>query len=187
MIHPLSEVKSKEIGSGTFIWQFAVILDGAKIGKDCNINCHTFIESDVHIGNRVTIKPGVYIWNGITIEDDVMIGPNATFTNDKLPRSKNKDFKLIKTLIKHGASIGANSTIICGIEVGEFALVGAGAVVTKNVPPRALVVGNPAKITGWLNESGTKMEKIGEIYIDENNSHWKVVNNKLTKLDENTI
>lgn len=145
MIHPLADVQSKNIGEGTIIWQFCVVLKNATIGKNCNINCQVLIENDAIIGDHVTIKPGVQIWDGITLEDNVFIGPNATFTNDLFPKSKNKEFKLIKTLVKKGASIGANATILAGVTIGENALVGAGSVVTKNIPDNEIWVGNPAK------------------------------------------
>lgn len=133
MIHTLSDVQSSNIGEGTNIWQYCVVLPKAKIGKNCNICSHCFIENDVIIGDNVTIKNGVYLYDGITIEDDVFIGPNATFCNDRYPKSKNKNFKLEPILIKKGASIGANATILPGVKIGENALVGAGCVVTKNV------------------------------------------------------
>ena len=145
MIHPLADVQSKNIGEGTMIWQCCVVLKNATIGKNCNINCQVLIENDAIIGDHVTIKPGVQIWDGITLEDNVFIGPNATFTNDLFPKSKNKEFKLIKTLVKKGASIGANATILAGVTIGENALVGAGSVVTKNIPDNEIWVGNPAK------------------------------------------
>ncbi|EBY1555943.1 N-acetyltransferase, partial [Salmonella enterica subsp. enterica serovar Hofit] len=141
----LSDVHSSKIGKNTRIWQYTVIMQGAVIGEDCNICAHTLIENDVLIGNRVTIKSGVYIWDGITIEDDVFIGPCVTFTNDKLPRSKKYPEKFSLTVIKKGASIGANATILPGIIIGEGAMVGAGSVVTKNVPAHATVIGNPAR------------------------------------------
>jgi acetyltransferase-like isoleucine patch superfamily enzyme len=143
-IHPLADVKTVKIGEGTYIWQFVVVLDRAEIGDNCNINCHCFIENDVIIGNNVTVKSGVYLWDGITIEDNVQIGPNVTFTNDKYPRAK-REFVLQKTLIKKGASIGASSTILGGITIGENAMIGAGSLVTKNVPSNQLWYGNPAK------------------------------------------
>lgn len=182
MIHPLAQVQSESIGKGTFIWQYAIILRGAEIGKDCNINCHTLVESKAKIGNRVTIKPGVFIWDGIILEDDVMVGPNATFTNDKWPKSKNKDFTLLETKVKKGVSIGANATILCGIEIGEYAMIGAGAVVTKNVPPRALMVGNPAKVVGWMNEDGTKMSQDKDQFVDNFGNRWSLVNDVLKKI-----
>ena len=144
-IHPLADVHSSHIGINTKIWQFVVILPAAKIGDDCNICSHCFIENDVVIGNRVTVKCGVQIWDGLRIEDDVFIGPNATFTNDLYPRSK-QDFSLLLTTVKKGATVGANATILAGITIGQNAMVGAGAVVTRDVPPNVLVVGNPARI-----------------------------------------
>ena len=149
--HSHSLVESDQIGDDTRIWAFTHILPGARIGKNCNICDHVFIENDVIIGDRVTIKCGVQLWDGLRLEDDVMVGPNATFTNDLFPRSK-QPFELQQTLVKKGASIGANATILCGITIGEGAMVGAGAVVTKNVPPRAVVMGNPARITRYLEE-----------------------------------
>lgn len=144
-IHSTADVQSKNIGENTFIWQFAIILEGAVIGKNCNINCHTFIENDVKIGDNVTIKSGVYLWDGITIEDDVFIGPNATFVNDIYPRSKQYPESFQKTVIKKGASIGANVTIMGGVTIGENAMIGAGSVVLKNIPPNTTWVGNPAR------------------------------------------
>ena len=133
MIHPLSDVQSKNIGKGTNIWQFCVVLPNAKIGNFCNICSHCFIENDVVIGDNVTVKNGVSLYDGIRIEDDVFIGPNVTFCNDKYPKSKNKDFKLEPVIVKKGASIGANATILPGVTIGENALIGAGAIITKDV------------------------------------------------------
>jgi len=152
-IHPLSDVQSEHIGQGSKIWQFVVILRNAVIGTDCNICAHTFIENDVRIGNNVTLKCGVYLWDGIEIEDDVFVGPNATFTNDRFPRSKQFLEQHPRTVIKKGASLGANCTLLPGVTVGEGAMVGAGAVVTKDVPPYAVVAGNPAQILRMLTES----------------------------------
>nr|WP_324722717.1 acyltransferase [Lelliottia sp. JS-SCA-14] len=145
-IHDLSDVQTDQIGTGTTIWQYAVILPQAVIGKDCNICAHTFIENDVKIGDRVTVKSGVFLWDGISIEDDVFIGPCVAFTNDKHPRSKQYPEQFLRTIIKKGASLGANATILPGITIGEGAMVGAGAVVTKNVAPYTTVVGNPANL-----------------------------------------
>lgn len=153
-IHPLSDVQSDKIGHGTTIWQFCVILKDAKIGNDCNINCQVLIENDVVIGDNVTIKPGVQIWDGIILEDNVFIGPNVTFTNDLIPRSKQYPEKFAKTLVQKGASIGANSTIIAGRTIGEFALIGAGSVVTKNVPAYTVWFGNPAVQKGTIDKKG---------------------------------
>lgn len=141
MIHPLSDVQSNNIGKDTNIWQFCVILKNAVIGENCNICSHCFIENDVKIGNNVTIKNGVFLYDGITIEDNVFIGPNATFCNDRYPKSKNKNFKLEPIVIKKGASIGANATILPGITIGENAMVGAGSIVTKDIKDNEKVVG----------------------------------------------
>jgi acetyltransferase-like isoleucine patch superfamily enzyme len=150
MIHTLSDVQSNAIGTNTKVWQFVVILAGAKIGADSNICSHCFIENDVVIGDRVTVKCGVQLWDGITLEDDVFVGPNATFSNDVLPRSKQYPEAFARTLVKRGASIGANATILPGVTIGAGAMIGAGAVVTKDVPDHAIVVGNPAKILRYV-------------------------------------
>ncbi|HFP0850962.1 TPA: acyltransferase, partial [Escherichia coli] len=134
------------------VWQYSVILPGAVIGDECNICAHTLIENDVVIGDRVTIKSGVYIWDGVFIEDDVFIGPCVTFTNDKIPRSKKYPEKFLKTIIKKGASIGANATILPGITIGENAMVGAGTVVTKDVAPYTVIAGNPGKVIRDIKE-----------------------------------
>lgn len=152
LVHPLSDVQSNNVGENTRIWQFSVILGGAEIGAECNICAHTLIENDVRIGNRVTVKSGVYIWDGITIEDDVFIGPCVAFTNDKMPRSKVYPEQFLRTVIKCGASIGANATILPGITLGECCMVGAGSVVTKDVPPYAVVIGNPARIIKYIEK-----------------------------------
>ena len=141
MIHELSDVQSKNIGEGTNIWQYCVVLPGAVIGNNCNICSHCFIENDVKIGNNVTVKCGVQLWDGVEIEDDVFIGPNVTFCNDRYPKSGNKNFKLEKVVVKKGASIGANATILPGVTIGENALVGACAVVTKDVDRDSKVIG----------------------------------------------
>lgn len=151
MIHKLSDVQSTKISDNTNIWQFCVILPNAEIGSNCNICSHCFIENDVTIGNNVTVKCGVYLWDGIEIEDDVFIGPNVTFTNDKYPRSKQYPEEFLKTSIKKGASIGANATILGGVTVGEKAMIGAGSVVTKNIPNGELWLGNPAKFVRKIN------------------------------------
>lgn len=179
MIHPLADVQSKNIGKNSTIWQYSVILTNAVIGDNCNINCHTFIENDVKIGDFSTIKSGVYLWDGIEIEDYVFIGPNVTFTNDAVPRSKQYPDEYQKTLIKRNASIGAGAVILGGVTIGEFSMIGAGALVTKSVPSRALVVGSPAKIIAWLNEDGTKMEKIENYFVDNSGNSWHIENEEL--------
>jgi UDP-2-acetamido-3-amino-2,3-dideoxy-glucuronate N-acetyltransferase len=182
MIHPLSDVQSSAIGENTSIWQFTVVLKGAVIGSNCNINCHIFIENDVEIGNNVTVKSGVYLWDGIRIEDNAFIGPNVTFTNDSTPRSKQYPSSFQRTIIRRFASIGAGSIILGGTEIGEFAMVGAGALVTHDVPSRALVIGSPARIVGWLNEDGSKMISHQDFYVDNIGNSWKVIDNLLRKL-----
>jgi acetyltransferase-like isoleucine patch superfamily enzyme len=148
--HPQALCESVRIGAGTRIWAFAHILPGAQIGTDCNVCDHVFIENDVIVGNRVTIKCGVQLWDGLRIADDVFIGPNATFTNDRHPRSKQYPAAFLQTHIGAGASIGANATILPGLKIGSSAMVGAGAVVLRDVPPNAIVVGNPARIVGYV-------------------------------------
>lgn len=148
--HPAAIVESTRIGEGTRIWAFAHILPNAVIGAGCNICDHVFVENDVQVGDRVTIKCGVQLWDGVTLEDDVFVGPNATFSNDPFPRSKRPPTVFERTLVKQGASIGANATILPGITVGRNAMVAAGAVVTHDVPTNAIVAGNPAAIHGYV-------------------------------------
>lgn len=150
-IHALADVRSPNIGDDTRIWQFCVVLEGARIGGGCNVCAHCFVENDVTVGNDVTIKNGVQLWDGMTIEDGVFIGPNVTFSNDPFPRSKVRPEEFSRTLIKREAAIGANATILPGVTIGVRAMVGAGAVVTRSVPDNAIVVGNPAAIVGYAN------------------------------------
>ena len=145
MIHRLADCMNPNIPDSTNIWQFCVIFPNCKIGENCNICANVLIENDVVIGDNVTIKCGVHVWDGITLEDNVMIGSNVTFTNDMYPRSKNQDWKLLKTKVCKGATIGAGSVILPGITIGANAFVGAGSVVTKDVPEGELWIGNPAK------------------------------------------
>lgn len=149
-VHPSADVQSRSIGEGTRIWQFCVVLPEAVIGADCNICSHCFIENDVRVGDRVTVKCGVQLWDGVTLEDDVFIGPNATFANDLFPRSQVRPGKYARTVVKRGASVGANVSIIPGLTLGERCLIGAGAVVTKDVPRGAVMVGNPARIVRYV-------------------------------------
>lgn len=150
-VHPSALCESTSIGDRTRVWAFAHVLSGARVGSDCNLCDHVFIENDVVIGDRVTVKCGVQIWDGLRIEDDVFIGPNATFTNDPFPRSRRHLPRYPQTTIRRGASIGANATILPGIVIGENAMVAAGAVVTRSVPPNAIVRGNPARIAGYVD------------------------------------
>ncbi|MDR3368604.1 WxcM-like domain-containing protein [Rhodoferax sp.] len=155
-IHPLADVQSTTIGTGTRIWQFVVVLPGAKVGQDCNICSHCLIENDVVIGDRVTVKSGVQLWDGLRVGVDVFIGPNASFANDRFPRSKKTPEKFLQTILEAGSSIGAGATILPGITIGINAMVAAGAVVTRSVPPNAIVVGNPAKIVGYVDADRSK-------------------------------
>jgi acetyltransferase-like isoleucine patch superfamily enzyme len=150
-VHPQGICESTTVGAGTRIWAFAHVLAGARLGADCNVCDGVFVENGVTVGDRVTLKSGVQLWEGVTLEDDVFVGPNATFTNDKMPRSKQYPEAYARTVVRAGASIGANATILPGIEIGQHAMVGAGAVVTRSVPPNAIVVGNPARLTGYVD------------------------------------
>ena len=147
-VHPLADVQTRQLGAGTRIWQFCVVLPGARLGADCNVNAQCLIENDVVVGDRVTVKPGVQLWDGLRVEDDVFIGPNVTFSNDKYPRSKRRPAQFTPTVLRRGASLGANATVVCGVEIGEGAMVGAGSVVTRSVPAGELWWGNPARYRG---------------------------------------
>lgn len=153
-IHATADVHSVEIGEETTIWQYVVVLAGARIGNSCNINAHCLVENDVVVGDRVTVKSGNYLWDGLRVEDDVFIGPNVTFTNDKFPRSKIYPEKFLITKVCKGASIGGGAVILPGLVIGEYAMVGAGAVVTRDVPPGAIVIGNPARNVGYVEGHG---------------------------------
>lgn len=157
-IHPSSDIQSDNIGAGTNIWQFCVVLPGARIGDNCNVCANVLIENDVEIGDNVTVKSGVQLWDGITVEDNVFIGPNVTFTNDLVPRSKQCPAEFEKTVIKKGASIGANSTIVAGKTIGEYAFIGAGSVVTKEVPANTVWYGNPATHKGYITNKGVILD-----------------------------
>lgn len=168
--HPNALVETQNIGKGTRVWAFAHVLPDAIIGADCNLCDHIFIENDVIVGDRVTVKSGVQLWDGITLEDDVFVGPNATFTNDPFPRSKKYPEKFPRTVIRKGASIGANATILPGLTIGQYAMVGAGTVVTKDVPPYAIVVGNPARIIGYVDsdrEQATSRSSVDQAEVQE--------------------
>ncbi len=146
LIHELADVQSSQIGDGTRVWQFAVVLKGARIGRNCNICANTFVENDVLVGDNVTIKCGVQLWDGLRVGDNVFIGPNATFTNDNHPNKNKKNWECLQTVVEDNVSIGANATILPGIRLGKGCFVGAGSVVTNDVPAGATVVGNPANI-----------------------------------------
>lgn len=171
-IHPTADVSTETIGEGTKIWQYCVVFPDTHIGSGCNICAHVLIENDVSVGDNVTIKSGVQLWDGVTLEDEVFVGPNVTFTNDIAPRSKQHPAKYLRTVVKEGASIGANATILPGITIGQGAMIGAGAVVTRSVPDYAKIVGNPATIIGYtntderapcLNEAGPNSDVVASI------------------------
>lgn len=155
-LHPQALCESTKVGARTRVWAFAHVLPGAVIGADCNICDAVYIENDVVVGDRVTVKCGVQLWDGVVLEDDVFIGPNATFTNDLFPRSRQYPTSFARTRVEKGASIGANATILANTTIGQYAMVGAGAVVTQSVPPHAIVVGNPAKIVGYVNATASQ-------------------------------
>lgn len=180
VIHKTADVQSNNIGDNTVIWQFCVILGGAVIGQNCNINCMVFIENDVQIGNNVTVKSGVQIWDGIILEDEVFIGPNVTFTNDLVPRSKRYPTEFAKTIVKKGATIGANSSIIAGITIGEYSFVGAGSVVTKSIPAHAVFFGNPATHKGYITKEGL----ILDLNLSNKGDKYVYVNNELIKQND---
>lgn len=177
-VHEKAICESSQIGKGTRIWAFAHVLPGARLGADCNVCDGVFIENDVVLGDRVTLKSGVQLWDGVRLEDDVFVGPNGTFTNDRFPRSRQRPEKFLETVVRRGASIGANATILPGITVGARAMIGAGAVVTRSVPPNAIVVGNPARIVGYVDtnagpspstavpsESGRTATRVRGVYV----------------------
>lgn len=174
-IHPQSDVQSHHIGMNTRIWQYCVILPQAVIGNDCNVCANVLIENNVTIGNGVTIKSGVQLWDGIVIEDDVFVGPNVTFSNDPFPRSRQRPSEYARTTVRKGASIGANATILPGVTIGEYAMVAAGSVVTRNVPAYGIVVGNPARITGYVDTGNTQR-------LETSVQEAKPANKKITEI-----
>ena len=174
-VHPTALCESDEIGKDTRIWAYAHVLKNVKIGEDCNLCDYVFVESGVTIGNRVTIKNGISVWDGVTIEDDVFLGPNCVLTNDLFPRSKVYHGENVKTLLKKGASVGANATIICGTTLGKYSMVGAGAVVTKSVPDFALVIGNPAKFFYWVSKTGEKLIFENKMAEDSAGNKYKLI------------
>lgn len=179
--HPQAIVETDSIGEDTRVWAFAHLLPRAVIGSNCNINDHTFIENDVIIGNNVTVKSGVYIWDGVRVKDNVFIGPNVTFTNDLRPRSKQYPSSFLNTILDEWASIGANATIIAGITVGKYAMVGAGSVVTKDIPDNTLWYGNPAKFKGYICNCGVKLDT--KLICPECKKRYVLENKKIRSVD----
>lgn len=159
--HPTAVVESSDIGDGTKIWHFAHVRQGSKIGKNCNVGKSVYVDTEARIGDNVKIQNFVSVYKGVVIEDDVFVGPSATFTNDLYPRAFVWDEEhVVPTLVRRGASIGANSTVICGVTIGEYAMVGAGSVVSRDVPPFSLVLGNPADVRNWICYCGRKLENV---------------------------
>lgn len=158
-LHPQGICETDHVGDGTRVWAFAHVLPGARIGRDCNICDHVFIENDVIVGDRVTVKCGVQLWDGVRLENDVFVGPNATFTNDPFPRSRHRPETFATTIVRQGASIGANAVLLPGVTIGRGAMVAAGAVVTRSVPPNAILSGNPARIVGYVDAGPTHAAK----------------------------
>ncbi|KAF0243699.1 MAG: N-acetylglucosamine-1-phosphate uridyltransferase [bacterium] len=182
--HDTALVESDQIGLGTRIWAYTHIMRGAKIGEGCNICDHSFIESGAVIGNNVTIKNGVSIWDKVTIEDQVFLGPNVALTNDLWPRSKKADWQVVETLIKQGATIGANATIVCGVSIGQYAMVGAGSVVTRNIPDYGLSYGNPARVCGWVCRCSKKLIFDSNISNCQCGLKYQKIENKVSLLLE---
>lgn len=181
--HPKALIETDHIGRNTRVWAFAHILKGARIGENCNIGDNCFIESDVVIGNNVTIKNGISIWDGVRIEDDVFLGPNMVFTNVLLPRSGVRE-NFQETIVKKGATIGANATILCGITIGEYSMIGAGSVVTKGVAPYSLVYGNPARAGGHVCKCGNKLEPDKDLLKCVCGKSYKLINNNIKPVNE---
>lgn len=174
------------IGAGSRVWAHAHVMKNALVGADCNIGEGSFVESGAYIGAGCTIKNGVSIWDGVHLEGEVFVGPNAVFTNDMMPRAKsvNPEFHLVQTVVKRGASIGANATIVCGTTLGEYCMIGAGAVVTKDVPAFALVIGNPARIHAWVSKKGSKLQfNTNGIATDDDGNTYKLENNSVSIIE----
>jgi acetyltransferase-like isoleucine patch superfamily enzyme len=184
-IHPAALVETPDVGAGTRVWAFAHLAPGSRVGRDCNVCDHTFLEKGASIGDRVTVKCGVHLWTGVTCEDDVFLGPSAVFTNDLFPRSGQHIDAYVPTLVKQGASIGANATIVAGVTIGRWAMVGAAAVVTRDVPDYALVVGSPARRTAWVGRHGRKLvEKDGAWVCPHSGLRYEVSGDSCRPIDE---
>lgn len=181
-VHDRAWCESCHIGDNTRIWAFTHVMKGAQIGCDCNIGEHCYIENDVKIGNRVTIKNGISVWDGVILEDNVFLGPHMVMTNDLRPRSKNSDYEQKKTLFSEGSSVGANATLLCGITIGRYSMVGAGSVVTKSVGDYWLVYGNPAKHKGYVCECGENLDFINDHAKCDCNREFKLNNTKVMKI-----
>lgn len=179
-IHKSSDVQSQNIGKNTKVWQYTVILPGAVLGDNCNVCSHCFLENDVIVGDRVTIKSGVYLWDGITLADNVFVGPGVVFSNDKYPRSKMYPEIFATTVVEEGASLGAGAVILPGLRIGRNSMVGAGAVVTRSVPPNAIVIGNPARIIGYQ----AVREAAVNSHYQESKPKEQVLNNSSIGVDE---
>lgn len=159
-IHPTAIVdKTAKIGEGTKIWHFVHVRENAEIGKNCVLGHSVYVDKGVKIGDRVKLENRATIYDGVTIENNVFVGPHVTFTNDLYPRSFNADWKIVKTLVREGASVGAGSVVVCGVTIGEYAMIGAGSVVTKDIPPHALAYGNPAEVRGFMCKCGRRLKK----------------------------
>lgn len=189
--HPTALVESTTIGAGTRIWAFAHVLKGARVGRDCNVGDHCYIEGGARVGDQVTLKNGVALWEGVTLRNNVFVGPNAVFTNDLAPRSPR--FALVaeryhgkgwlaRTLVEEGASIGANATVLCGIRIGRFALIAAGAVVTRDVPSHGLVMGVPGRVVGFVSEAGERLtfDERGEALCKATDRRYRLHCGKVT-------
>jgi UDP-2-acetamido-3-amino-2,3-dideoxy-glucuronate N-acetyltransferase len=182
--HDTALVESDQIGIGTRIWAYTHIMHGAIIGEYCNICDHSFVESGAIIGNKVTIKNGVSIWDKVTIEDEVFLGPNVALTNDLWPRSKKPDWQIVETLIKKGATIGANATIVCGVTIGQYAMIGAGSVVTKDVADYGLCYGNPSGLHGWVCICTKKLVFETDVSKCQCSRKYQKISNKVSLLLE---
>ena len=169
MIHPTANVEPTAVlGEGTRVWHRAHVRDGAIIGSGCTISKDVYVDTEVHVGNRVKIQNGVSVYKGVLLEDDVFVGPNVSFTNDSFPRAFNADWHVTPTLVRRGASIGANATVVCGVTLGPYSMVAAGSTVSNDVPPHGLVMGSPARLVGYMCRQGHRMRADGSLdYISQ--------------------